>query len=174
MPRYRKPVENLLPEHKQLVGTSIDPDVKGRKKYGPLDWSLDDLIRYRYNGTPPARIPDADLVYKMGSIGVSLSNVAAIFDLSLEKFSSNQDWYESWARGRAECGAKVRASIVDDALEKDILMAKIHLDKVLSGDKIGDNTYVQVNVSNNNLDQVSTDELLNVAFKEKDEDSSNQ
>lgn len=157
------------PEPHANNGVYYKPETKGRKKVGLLDWSLDELIAYKHNGTPPARIPDADLLYKLGTIGVSMANAAALFNISAEKFCSNSDWIENWQRGRAECGSQIRASIVSDALEKDNLMAKIYIDKLIGGDKVGDNTLVQVNVSTNgSLAQVSTDELLNITLNDQD------
>lgn len=147
-------------------GTSYKPETKGRKKVGLLDWSLDDLIAYKHNGTPPARIPDAEILYKLGTIGVTLTQTADLFGISVDKFTSNTDWHDNWKRGRAECGSRIRASIVEDALEKDMLMAKIYLDKTMSGDKEGPTALIQVNV-NTELGQVSTDDLLNVVFEEK-------
>ena len=154
---------HLLPDGKG----SYPPETKGRFKRGVLDWSLDDLIAYRENGRPPTRIPDADLLYKLGTIGVSMSNAADLFGISREKFSSNLDWLENWQRGRAECGAQIRASIVEDALENNNLMAKIYIDKIIGGDKESPTALIQVNV-NSELGQVSTEDLLNVVFEEKD------
>jgi len=165
MARYKKPDQPAQPGEYKSKAQYL-PDTKGRKKFGPLDWSLDELIAYRENGTPPARIPDANILYKLGSIGVSMQNAADLFGISREKFSSNLDWLENWQRGRAECGAQIRASIVEDALEKDNLMAKIYIDKILGGDKESPTALIQVNV-NSELGQVSTDDLLNVVFEEK-------
>jgi len=155
---------------KTHTGTFYKPETKGKKKAGLLDWSLDELIQYKHNGTPPQRIPDAHLLYLLGKSGVSATNACALFDISSDKFYKNPDWCENWAKGRAEIGSTIRASIVEDALEKDNLMAKIYLDKLIGGDKVGENTLVQVNVSTNgNLAQVSTDELLSVAFNDIDD-----
>ena len=170
MPKEPKPpkVKDLTLNPQANNGTFYKPETKGRYKKGPLDWSLDELIQYRQNGTPPARIPDAEILYKLGKCGVSLSNACEIFGISKEKFSSNMDWYENWARGRAECGAQIRASIVEDALEKDILNAKIYIDKIIGGDQVTDK--LQVNVTNTQLENVSTEDLLEVMFKQQDND----
>jgi len=171
MPRYKKP----NPEPKPLGNPALvaggagsyPPTTKGKKRTGPLDWSLDELIAYRENGRPPMRIPDPDILYKLGTIGVSMKNACDLFGVSMDKFCSNLDWLENWQRGRAECGAQIRASIVEDALEKDNLMAKIYIDKMIGGDKESPTALIQVNV-NSELGQVSTDDLLNVVFEEKD------
>lgn len=180
MPRYKKPtVESteIIPKKEIPVtgsqGTFYKPETKGRKKSGLLDWSLDELIEYKHNGTPPARIPDPMILYKLGSIGVSMANAAALFGISKEKFSSNADWLENWQKGRAECGSLIRASIVEDALEKDNLMAKIYIDKMIGGDKVGDTAMVQVNVNTGGLEGVSTEDLIEVAFKD-DQDNPDQ
>lgn len=167
-----RPKKKRVPTDIQPGGAIYKPEVKGAKRFGKLDWTLDELIAYKNNGTPPARIPDADLLYKLGSIGVSLANAADLFEISQDKFCSNPDWITNWQRGRAECGSRIRASIVDDALEKDNLMAKIYIDKILGGDK-QEQTMVQVNVNTNNLKEISTDDLLEVAFKNQDDNENN-
>lgn len=173
MPRYKKPDQPTQPGEYKAKAQYL-PETKGRKKFGPLDWSLDELIEYRQNGTPPARIPDAEVLYKLGAIGVSMANAADLFGISKEKFSSNADWLANWQRGRAECGSRIRASIVEDALEKDNLMAKIYIDKLIGGDKESATALVQVNIGNQELSQVSTDDLLEVAFKDVNEDNQDQ
>lgn len=170
MARYKAPPRdpNAVPVVTGNKGTFYKPETKGRKKSGILDWSLDELIEYKHNGKPPARIPDPEILYKLGRCGVSMANAADIFGISREKFSSNEDWLLNWQRGRAECGALIRASIVEDALDKDILMAKIYVDKIMGGDKENATTLVQVNV-NTGLGEVSTEDLLNVVFEEKND-----
>ena len=171
MARYKKPI----PEPKPLGNPALvaggkgsyPPETKGKFKRGALDWTLDDLIAYRENGRPPVRIPDAEILYKFGRSGVSVNNTCDIFGISRDKFYSNLDWIENYNKGKAEIGAQIRASIVEDALEKDNLMAKIYLDKLISGDKESPTALIQVNV-NSELGQVSTDDLLNVVFEEKD------
>lgn len=147
-------------------GSHYKPETKGRKKYGPLDWSLDELIAYRQNGTPPARIPDKEMLYKLGSYGVTMMNCCDLFGISQDKFTGNLDWIENWQRGKAGLASRVRASIVEDALDKDILMAKIHLDKQLSGDNA--RPLVQVNV-NSQLSEVRTEDLLSVVVQSNEE-----
>ena len=172
MARYKKSnpeIESKTGAHLMADGKgSYPPETKGKFKRGALDWTLDDLIAYRENGRPPVRIPDADLLYKFGRSGVSVNNTCDIFGISRDKFYSNLDWIENYNKGKAEIGAQIRASIVEDALEKDNLMAKIYLDKLISGDKESPTALIQVNV-NSELGQVSTDDLLNVVFEEKDE-----
>ena len=144
------------------------PDTKGRQKRGPLDWSLDELIAYRAYGGPPARIPDKEVLYKLGSMGVSLRNCADLFDISQEKFCSNLDWLENWQKGRSECASRVRAKIVEQALDENVLNAMIYLDKIMGGDSVVEQ--VQVNVRNETLKEVNTDDLLEIMYKQTDKD----
>ena len=155
------------PPKKKSGGRIWKPETTGRQKRGPLDWSLDELIAYRQSGVSPARIPDADLLFKLGSIGVSLSNVAKLFNIDETKITDNLDWYENWSRGRAECGSRIRAKIVEQALEGDVLNAMIYLDKILGGDQVTDQ--VQINVTNTELQPVKTEDLLEVMYKQQDE-----
>lgn len=146
-------------------GVAYTPEVKGSKRSGKLDWTLDELIAYKSNGYPPARIPDAVILYKLGKAGVSLKNAADIFSISEDKFYSNPDWLENWQKGRAELSSRVRAAIVDQALEQNVLNAMIYLDKIIGGDSPADQLNVTVtNVSN--LENVSTEDLLDVMYRD--------
>ena len=141
------------------------PETKGAKRFGKLDLTLDELITYRSNGTPPARIPDPVILYKLGKAGVSLRNAADIFEISEDKFCSNPDWLVNWQKGRAELSSRVRAAIVDQALEQNVLNAMIYLDKIMGGDSPADQLNVTVtNVSN--LENISTEDLLDVMYRD--------
>ena len=120
------------------------PETKGRFVRGPLDWSLDELIEYRKAGGQPMRIPDKDILYNLGAMGVSMENAAKLFDISREKFSSNLDWLENWQKGRSECSARIRARIVEQALEENVLNAMIYLDKLMGGDSIVEQVQVDI------------------------------
>jgi hypothetical protein len=173
-----KPPKKLVGRAKAIVenqGKMYSPEKKGRMVRGPLDWSLDDLIAYKQNGTAPMRIPDPDLLYKLGTMGVSMNNAAELFDISREKFSSNLDWLENWQKGRAECAARVRAKIVEQALDENVLNAMIYLDKIMGGDQVIEQ--VQVDVRNTQLTAYDTDALLKameVPFKENNDSGNSE
>jgi hypothetical protein len=139
------------------------PAKKGAKKRGPLDWSLDELIEYKAAGGQPMRIPNKEMLFALGRMGVTISNAAELFDISESKFMQNLDWLENWQKGSAECKARIRASIVDDALHKDILNAKLYLDKIWATDKVRDE--VNVNVRSSELNEIDTSNLLEVLYK---------
>ncbi len=145
------------------------PEVKGKKRGGPLHWSLDELIEYRQNGTRPHHIPDPVMLEQLGAMGVSLANAMGLFGVLPEHSTARKDCVDAWNVGRSRVGARVRASLLNDALENDNITAKIHLDKVFSGEKAGD-TNIQVNVNTDtNLSEVSTEDLLNVTFTSSDD-----
>ncbi len=143
------------------------PETTGRFKRGPLDWSLDQLIEYRQSGVSPARIPDKDLLFKLGSYGVTMEATADIFGISIEKFTSNLDWYDNWKAGKTSCGVRVRAKLVAQALEENSTTALIYLDKIFGGDV----SNVNININNNTLGAVKTQDLLEVMFTDIKNDS---
>jgi hypothetical protein len=158
-------IEEPTPK-KKSGGPIWKPETTGRKKRGPLEWSLDELIAYRQSGVSPARIPDADLLFKLGSIGVSLANISKLFNIDETKITDNLDWHDNWARGRAECGSRIRAKIVEQALDENVLNAMIYLDKILGGDQVSDR--VEVSVTTTELTPVKTEDLLEVMYNIND------
>jgi hypothetical protein len=181
-PRQHKPTRNVFDPTKERNdmtgyapspgskgGRTWKPDTIGRYKSGVLDWSVDELIAYKQTGATPKRIPDVDILYKLGKAGVSIMNSCDIFGISADKFSSNPDWSDAHAAGRAQLGSKIRTSLVEDALERDNTTVKIYLDKILGGDR--EQPQVVVNIKNNELQEYSTEDLINLAFKETPDDS---
>lgn len=149
-----------------------DPDIKGSKRVGILDWSLDELIAYKTDGRQPVRIPDADMLFKLGSYGVSAAHCADLFQIATDKFHKNEIWHAAWAEGRAQCATRIRASLVVDALEKDVIQAKIHLDKMFQD--VPAPAIVQVNVSTG-LEHINTKDLLQVIYhSDGNEDTTDQ
>ena len=124
-----------------------------------MEWSLDELIEYKHNGQKPHRLPDQEILFKLGSVGVSAANCCALFDIGITTFNENPDWRSAWERGRATIATRLRSSLIEDALEKDNVMVKIYLDKVLGGEKTEAPPVVNVTVNNaETLQQVSTEE----------------
>lgn len=148
------------------------PESTGSRRLGPLDWTLDELIEYRKSGVSPKRILDKDVMYKLGKVGVSFNNVCFVLGVSQSKVLENRDYLEAWQTGRAECGARIRASIVQDALEKDLLPAKLYLDKILSGDTPQD--VVNINVNTTELTKINTNDLLEIMYRDGKEDTDEQ
>tara|TARA_R110000868_G_scaffold6114_3_gene35317 strand:+ start:133 stop:684 length:552 start_codon:yes stop_codon:yes gene_type:complete len=170
-PKKSRRGENLKGKDKSDGTNVYPPETKGKFTRGPLDWSLDELIEYRSNGTAPKRIPDAEMLRKMGAAGLPMETVCDLFQVSRDKFCSNLDWYDNWKLGKAEIGARNRAMIVAQALEQNVLNAQIYIDKIFMPDS-GTNSTVQVTVTNSEqLKPVSTEDLLEVMFKETNKGS---
>lgn len=162
-----KPKRKPMPTDKNVANNRpYTPEKKGSMKRGPLDWTLDELIVYKNNGTMPKRIPDPKLLHKLGSIGVSIGNAASIFEITQDKIMDDPALYDAWKLGRAECGSRIRAKIVEQALDENVLNAMIYLDKILGGDNVA--AEVNVNVTNTELQKIDTDSLLEVMFKQND------
>jgi hypothetical protein len=163
-----QPVAPTPKDGKQGFKQSWKPDTVGNYKRGVLDWSVDELIAYKQQGHMPKRIPDVEMLFKCGSLGISKANTCQLFNIGLAKFQENPEWNEAWEKGRGEVGTRIRASLVKDALDNDNLTAKIYLDKQLSGEQV-DTSKVTINV-NTQLEGISTEDLLNITFTENDGD----
>jgi hypothetical protein len=153
--------------------SGLKPETKGafRYKRGVLDWTVDELILYKQDGNKPKRIPDQEILTKCGMMGISRINTCQLFNIDPRKFDENPEWREAWEKGRGEVGTRIRASLVNDAIQNDNLTAKIYLDKQLSGEQT-ETAKVVVNV-NTKLEGVSTEELLNITFNEIDDGREN-
>lgn len=148
--------------------TSIPAKTMGAIKRHPLHMSLDELIQYKTTGVQPKIIISEDILFRLGEIGASLKNTAQVLNVTEETISSNAPLLSAWQKGRANVGTKVRALIVEDALNGN-LQAKIYLDKMLGGDTITDN--LNVTVTAQPLKEVSTEQLLEFTLIRKNDDA---
>lgn len=90
--------------------------------------------------------------------GLSMESAAGIFGHATVAIIHNPEMLEAYKRGRSKAGSLIRASLMDDALNKDILQAKLHLDKVLNKE---DNTQqVNLTVTKSPLENIPTEQLL--------------
>jgi hypothetical protein len=105
----------------------------------------------------------------LGSSGVSVHNLCKIFKKSFGFLNENPNLLAAYEKGRATLGSKVRTTLVDSALENNNITAAIYLDRILSGDQVA--SEVNVNVTSSPLENVSTEDLLNVAFTVKDDET---
>lgn len=147
--------------------TFMPPESMGKMK-GPsvIDMSLDELIEYRMTGQKPQRILDADTIFGLARIGVSIDNICDLFKMSKQTFMDNAAFKTAHAEGRAGCGTRIRAMIYQHA-ENGSLAAAQYLDKITGGDVVQEN--VNLTVTQRPLEQVDTEQLIEIAFKEKKE-----
>lgn len=111
-----------------------------------------------------------EVVEELASYGVSMKNIANLFRQDFRDVFADSELKYAFENGRAQVGAKVRASIVDDALEKDNFQAKVHLDKVFHREEFSPEsvTSLQVNVQNNGLSEVSSADLIEIMLNKGD------
>lgn len=111
---------------------------------------------------------DARRVEELASYGVPARNICALFGKEFMAINNDPELWAAFNKGRAGIGAKVRASIVDQALEKESLTAMIHLDKVFNNDQQAQQ--VELSVKNDILNDVPTEDLINIMYnKAQDE-----
>jgi hypothetical protein len=147
--------------------TFMPPETMGKMKgSSPWDFSIDELIEYKKTGVKPKRILDVDTMYALAKCGVSLANVAGLFDTSIETISQTPTLLTAHQNGRAECGSKIRAMIFQHA-ENGSLDAAKYLDKLMSGEGSLD-PQVNVNINTRPLEQVPTSNLIDLILTERD------
>jgi hypothetical protein len=111
--------------------------------------------------------PSTEMVENLAASGISLKNICGILGKNFSYFSDNPDMKEAFDRGRATVGSRVRARLLDAALEENSMQAAIYLDKIYGGDTVA--SEVNVNVSTVNLDEIPTETLLDVLYLEHNE-----
>lgn len=114
--------------------------------------------------TKPQLECTADNIEFLASKGVSANVICGLFQKSKTYIYDNPEMLEAFNRGRSNVASRIRAKIVDEALENNSMQAAIYLDKVMGGDTTTEN--VNVTVSQQPLKDISTEDLLSVTFKE--------
>jgi hypothetical protein len=107
------------------------------------------------------------VVYDMAVAGLSERTICRLYRMDNNTILDNPELLYEYNRGRAQIGSQVRTSIVDDALNKDLPYAKIHLDKIYN--KEDSVQQIDVNVTQKPLENISTEQLLSI---EVDDDKS--
>jgi hypothetical protein len=155
-----KPKKTFHRPNQKPRDTFMPPETMGKMK-GPSVWdfSIDELIEYRMTGHKPQRILDADVIRALAKIGVSLENIAGLFSVSKETIINNSAFLTAHKEGRAECGTRIRAAIVEHAMNGS-LDAQKYLDKIMGGD-IEVQT-VNMNVTARPLEQIPLENLIDV------------
>lgn len=103
-------------------------------------------------------------VHDLAASGLSMKAIAHLMHKDHAFISKDPILQNAYNQGRALIGAKVRASIVSDALEKDNLTAKLHLDKVLNNE--AQVQQVEISVKNDTLNDVPTEQLIDIMYKD--------
>lgn len=148
--------------------TFHSPETMGKiKKDNIFHWSVDELIEYKSTGVRPALVLDDNYLFQLGRCGVSLENIAHLFCLDMTTIANHPTWTVSHREGRAQAGARVRALILEQALEGN-LTAMLYIDKQIGGDT-NNTPQVQINVSTQPLKGADTDNLLEIACRIVDE-----
>ena len=176
VPEPKPKVERTGAKYETGIGINRKPEVIGQFKHKPkslLDWSIDELIEYKALGVHPKRVVNADALYMLGRAGVSLKTCADVFQCSIEFIVRDEHLHGAWSNGRAEIAGRVRSLIVEEAVENKNLQAQIYLDKLLSGESVKQQLDISVS-SSGQLEQISTEELLEVGFTEVDDDNSQE
>lgn len=119
--------------------------------------------------TKPQLECTAENIEFLASKGVSANNICGLFQKSKTYIYENPEMLDAFNRGRSNVASRVRAKIVDAALEENSMQAAIYLDKVMGGDTTTEN--VNLTITQQPLKDISTEDLLNVTFTEHADDT---
>ncbi len=101
------------------------------------------------------------VVYELACSGIHKRKICDLYRCDHNYIDEDPSLLASYNQGRANIGSTIRASILNDALDKDILQAKIHLDKIYNKED-SSVQQVDVTVTQNPLENISTEELLSI------------
>lgn len=110
----------------------------------------------------------ADEVEILASHGIAKQAICSLFKRNKMLIDQTPELLDAFNKGRASIGARVRTSIIDDALNNGSLPAKIHLDKIFGGDI--ETKRVEHSIAKNPADEVPVDVLLDIEW-DNDEDT---
>lgn len=102
--------------------------------------------------------PTPETVENLAASGVSVKNICGILGKHFSYLNEHPLMLDAFNRGRATVGSRVRARLLDAALEENSMTAAIYLDKIYGGDAVV--SEVNVNVTSSPLENVSTEDLL--------------
>ncbi len=148
--------------------TFMPPETMGAMKRDNIfHWSIDELIEYKATGVRPKMVIDETYIYKLATLGISIQNICGLFGVAEANFHRNPAFVSAHQEGRSKLATANRAAIAEHAANGS-LDAQKYLDKLIGGDI--ELTTVNMNVTARPLEQVPTENLLEVVFKEtKDE-----
>ena len=106
------------------------------------------------------------VVETLASHGLGMKVIAAMYGGLSMTISQDPIMLAAFEKGRANIASRVRASLVDDALNNDMPYAKMHLDKVLN--KEDHVQQIDLNVTQNPLETVSDEQLLEIDIESKE------
>lgn len=103
-------------------------------------------------------------VEKLASHGIGAKAIASIFGEISTAVTQDPKMMAAYEKGRSNIGSIIRASIIDEALNKDSLTAKLHLDKVFNKDDHSQD--INLSVTQSPLEKVSDAALLEINLDE--------
>lgn len=106
-----------------------------------------------------------DTIENLARSGVGVKNICGLFGKTHTFLDDNPLFREAFNRGRSNVATRVRAKLLDAALEEDNMTAAMYLDKIYGGEQVV--SEVNLTVTNTPLAEISTNELLDVTFDVK-------
>lgn len=106
------------------------------------------------------------VVYEFACLGISKFKICDLYHCDHNYIDEDPALLAVYNQGRANIGTKVRSSIIVDALDKDILQAKIHLDKIYNKEDASVHQ-VDVTVNQRPLEEIDTNNLIEIMYKDE-------
>lgn len=156
------------PAGNRKADTFMPPDKTGSIKRHPLHMSVDELTEYRKTGVVPPVIIQPGQIKELAENGNSISTICSLFKISRETFHKNSAFLTEFYEGRGQVARLIRQQLVDQALHENSIQAMIYLDKILGGD--AETVNINATVTARPLEDVKTEDLIEIAFKDKKDD----
>jgi len=96
----------------------------------------------------------------LASHGLAIKTIASMFGHLSTTITNDPEYLAAFEKGRSQIASKIRASLVEDALNKDLISAKLYLDKIYNKDE--QTQEINLNVSQRPLENVTDEQLLQI------------
>ena len=101
-------------------------------------------------------------VQELASYGLQAKTIAHMLRQDYAFISRDPLLQQAFDAGKANIGSRIRAKLVDQALDKDNLTAMIHLDKALNSET--QVQQIELSVKNDILKDVPTEDLIDIMY----------
>lgn len=152
-----------MPTTKQIIELYQDDYVNSIKR------NMDVIAQELKNQVKKKNFLTPANVELLASHGLGLKIISNMYGENTTDISNSPELMAAYERGRALIGSHVRASLVDDALNKDILQAKLHLDKVFNKEEYTQD--INLTVTQSPLKDVTNEQLLQIDLDDNPDQS---
>lgn len=103
----------------------------------------------------------------MAMEGMSQWTICGLYECGVNTINETPELLEAFNKGRANIAKQLRSGLINDALVDNNIGVKLYLDKIYS--KEDDTKKVELSVSSRPLENVPTEQLLEIDYEDSDE-----